>query len=256
MPILTTIIAALFACMTAPALGQDVFERDRELFQSPARFYTPVRDLEPVEQTVEDVDPLARSIRRIERGLRQPTGFESVYRLPGDHDRFMRIDGGLYAVFPRSVYLNTRMGEVPLIPANTVFWIGPPPFLETQEPAGQSRDESESLRSAFVLRPDAMQVGRYDLTATHLPALFHVDDAFDVPSPDELQQMRRRSQLRPQPDNTAPRLRRRDPPLVLPDALIEDDEPSAEEREQFRQRMHELLRRAAEAESELGRRSQ
>lgn len=83
-------------------------------------------DLKPLDQTVEDTSPLSRSLRHIERGLREPTAFEQVYRFSGREDMLVRIDGGIFALFPRSMYTPGENGTVPAIPAGTVFHIGYP----------------------------------------------------------------------------------------------------------------------------------
>ena len=83
-------------------------------------------DLRPLDQRVEDTSPLSRSLRTIERGLRAPTGVNQVYRFPGQEDLYMRIIGGIHAVFPQSAYSSGRNGPVPLIPAGTIFYIGLP----------------------------------------------------------------------------------------------------------------------------------
>jgi hypothetical protein len=64
--------------------------------------------------------------------LRIPTGFEGVYQFerPGPlgqpETMYMRANGSLTAVFPRSVYVTAPNGLVPEIPAGTVFVIGSP----------------------------------------------------------------------------------------------------------------------------------
>ena len=83
-------------------------------------------DLRPLDQRVEDTSPLSRSLRTIERGLSAPSGFNQVYRFPGQEDLYMRINGGVHAVFPQSVYSSGRNGPIPLIPAGTMFYIGQP----------------------------------------------------------------------------------------------------------------------------------
>lgn len=82
-----------------------------------------------LQQGHEDVEPLARSLRTQPIDFRAPTGFEQVYDL-GD-GRLARIDGGLYAVFPRSTYRASESGFYPTIPPGTTFYIGPPPGLAT-----------------------------------------------------------------------------------------------------------------------------
>lgn len=73
-----------------------------------------------LEQRVEDVGPLGRSLRVAPADLRSPTGFEGVYRVPGREGTLMRISGGIIATFPRSEY----RGDTRPIPAGTVFHIG------------------------------------------------------------------------------------------------------------------------------------
>ncbi len=90
-------------------------------------------DLRPLDQRVEDTSPLSRSLRTIERGLSVPTGFNQVYRFPGQEDLYMRINGGIHAVFPQSVYSSGRNGPVPLIPAGTIFYIGRPDLGSTSQ---------------------------------------------------------------------------------------------------------------------------
>jgi len=55
--------------------------------------------------------------------MRQPLGFEGVFRLvrPDGTEEFARIDGGLVAVFPRSVCVG---GGSAVTPPGTVFHIG------------------------------------------------------------------------------------------------------------------------------------
>lgn len=87
----------------------------------------------PVEPGKEDADPHALTMRRIELDLRKPVDFENLYQVSKvdafgrGQPMFMRIDGGITAVFPRSVYRDTASGGAPVIPPGTVFWIGAPP---------------------------------------------------------------------------------------------------------------------------------
>ena len=66
------------------------------------------QELSSVEANVGDLGPLSRSLRSLGADLRQPTNFDRVYRVPGQDDRFMRINGGLYAVFERSLYADVK----------------------------------------------------------------------------------------------------------------------------------------------------
>lgn len=99
---------------------------------------------QPIEQGVADVDPLRRSFRVINPDLRMDVGFEGLYRLDESDaaSPFYRRAGGVYAVFPQSVYFETRQGLIVDIPPGTVFHFGKP------EPAmvpGDALPPGESL---------------------------------------------------------------------------------------------------------------
>lgn len=87
-----------------------------------------------MDPAVEDLGPLSESLRLLDTGLGLPGSFENVQAVPGYDDLYMRVAGGLYAVFPRSLYVSTRFGEAPIIPNDTVFYIGPPPSLSDAVP--------------------------------------------------------------------------------------------------------------------------
>ncbi len=94
---------------------------------SPATAQTPSQ-LVPVDQRIEDVSPLGLSLREMQPTLREPNNFQELYRFRGDDENLVRAQGGLYLVFQRSIYGSDKKGNVfPLIPPNTVFYIGPPP---------------------------------------------------------------------------------------------------------------------------------
>lgn len=80
----------------------------------------------PVDPVVEDVGALSLSLRTLERGLQHPMAFHRIYRMPGLSGQFVRVDGGLYAVFPHSAYAPSREGAVPLIPGGTEYYMGDP----------------------------------------------------------------------------------------------------------------------------------
>lgn len=88
----------------------------------------------PLDQSVADTGPLSTSLRKLDPGLQQPAGFDDVYVVPGRDDLLMRIDGGVVAVFPRSTYMRTRQGTLPLIPPGTTFYIGIPAHLALGPP--------------------------------------------------------------------------------------------------------------------------
>ena len=83
-------------------------------------------DAERLDAGLEDVGPTSTSLRTPADDLRQPTGFGDVFRLGGS-DTFARFDGGITALFPRSVYTPSRFGLVPTVPPGTHFSIGEPP---------------------------------------------------------------------------------------------------------------------------------
>lgn len=81
--------------------------------------------LKPVDPGVADVDPLGTSTRILPKDLRQPANFDRVYEVELNGKRFfVRAHGGVYAVFPRSDYVQTNRGAVPIVPAGTVYHLG------------------------------------------------------------------------------------------------------------------------------------
>jgi len=123
-----------------------------------------IEGLVPLEPGLEDVGPLGRSERFPRVDLRLPTRFERVYRMnsaPGaGEDRFVRMNGAVAAVFPRSTYfISEETGLMPTVPPGTVFQIGADPGV-LLGPAGaggqrQARGPApvtESLRAGRVER--------------------------------------------------------------------------------------------------------
>jgi len=132
--------------------------------------------LEPVDEGVADLDPLATSTRVPPGDQRVPTGFLSLYRVPERDDLLMRVNGGLYAVFPRSLYAQSRFGPVPTIPNDTVFHIGPTTVEALAEPApdpGRGRRIERRIDRTF--RPDRERTPRRRDTAD--PGSTIVNDA-------------------------------------------------------------------------------
>ena len=82
--------------------------------------------LQPVDQAVADRHALSVSLREVEGGLRVPDDFSDVFPVPGHDDLFMRAAGSIHAVFPKSTYARRRGMLVPLVPDNTVLYIGRP----------------------------------------------------------------------------------------------------------------------------------
>lgn len=128
-----------------------------------------------IEAGTTDRDPSRTSLRSLQADLRAPTGFEGVYQidrvdaLGGRETSFMRIDGNLHAVFPRSVYARTSRGSVAVVPPGTTFFIGAPPSPPT--PARDLRHRSGfvdlSLPSRAEVRAGASTTGAaVDVSAT------------------------------------------------------------------------------------------
>jgi hypothetical protein len=111
-------------------------------------------DLEPIDQAIEDVSALSMSLREIEAGLGQPNDFSRVFRIHGKQDMYMRQQGGLYAVFPESVYQIDKKGQLrAVVPNDTMFYIGRPAMLDAEPPP-------------VVPTPEGLHQGRIDLRVT------------------------------------------------------------------------------------------
>ena len=105
------------------------------------------RLLQRLDESYQDTGPLRTSLLLQPIDLRQPLGFEDVFRLPGSGkaDRHARISGGLTAVFPRSAYVNTEKGRIAIVPAGTIYYIGSVP---AEAPIARAVVEaSEAMRS-------------------------------------------------------------------------------------------------------------
>jgi hypothetical protein len=97
-----------------------------------------------VDQTFADVSPLGASLRDLPVDLRIPADFSRVYRPEEGSGVFLRIAGGVSAVFPRSVYTPVRGGARIEIPPGTIFYLGSlprsalglPPLLLPPPPEG------------------------------------------------------------------------------------------------------------------------
>jgi hypothetical protein len=99
----------------------------------------------------------------LRRDLRQQRGFGNVFRLdvqqpfaqPGQTTTmFFRIDGGVAAVFPESIYRQTPGGPVSEIPPGTTFYVGelPRAVVNPVSRSPYAADLSVSLRGDR--RPD------------------------------------------------------------------------------------------------------
>lgn len=161
-------VASLFACVVIP-------------MTLPA--HEP--PLQPVEQGVEDVNPLAAPSRLQPLDLRLPLGFDRVYRVVEPwrsqmDQRFARSSGALTAVFPRSQYTPTRNGTIPEIPAGTVFYIGglPGDTFSSPPPSIRRSPTYVDLSVRGAMTPDAgavpvpdRSVDREPRTRRQLPSI-------------------------------------------------------------------------------------
>ncbi len=126
-----------------------------------------------IDPTVGDVGPLGISMRLMPVDLLRPTSFEEVYQVPDRPSLFMRIHGGVAAVFPRSVYTTTPWGMRAEVPPGTIFHIGsiapedligrtPTTFTTGPRPdlsLGRRIDARAAANGADAARP---QVARFD----------------------------------------------------------------------------------------------
>lgn len=193
---------------------------------------------QPLDAAIEDVGPLSFSLRRVEGGLQQPSGFDQVYRLPNS-DRLARTNGALHAVFPRSLYASTQEGEVPLIPAGTTFYIGEP--SEIRELRGPDSALSGSdFREAHLSAAQQHRVSlrsSAQVPAASVPA--HSQTLRMSTQSDGVRQATNASQRagRPQASGTLI-IRAQTETLDVPNTMFGDEEYR-------RDRLRELLQRAA-----------
>ncbi len=135
------------------------------------------QNLQRVEEVWGDAGPLNQSLRQMPVDMRQPTGFEFIYRVPGADGLLTRIDGGMAAVFPRSVYSSTRGGGViPLIPPGTVFHVGglrdfvPPPASPWASRPGPGEFVPHSMAQPIVRKLVARTPGSAGSPLMTVPA--------------------------------------------------------------------------------------
>ena len=89
-------------------------------------------ELIPVDAGIEDVGTLNASFKAQLQDFRIDNSFEKIYRVAGADGVYVRKSGALTAVFKNSSYIQSLGGEIPLIPAGTVYCIGeiPTSFIE------------------------------------------------------------------------------------------------------------------------------
>ena len=157
--------------------------------------------LKPVDPGVADVGPLSGPGRTLPTDLRQPANFDRVYEVELDGKQFfVRAHGGVYAVFPRSDYVQTRSGVAPVVPAGTVFHLGSLP----KAPPAPMEQESIAPGAAKPARPM-----RQDQAAPSLAAP-NAESAQPPPVPGNAANPAQRQDTQPPLSNAAPTVRRSD----------------------------------------------
>lgn len=102
--------------------------------------------MKPVDPGIADMGPLATQGREMSKDVRQPSGFDRVYEIEMNGQKyFARVNGGMIAVFPRSAY--TSRGTA-VVPPNTTFYIGKLPANATLVDSGQTVSPNYAVRSA------------------------------------------------------------------------------------------------------------
>lgn len=116
--------------------------------------YQGLEGLKPLDARVEDVSILSASLRVESAGLAKPSGFDAVYRVPGDSGKLMRVNGALFAVFDQSVYQSYQGRSYVDVPPSTVFHIGPP-----LEGFRASRDDDQTSASSVAAEATHSRAG-------------------------------------------------------------------------------------------------
>lgn len=111
-----------------------------------------------VDQGFVDISPLTTSLYELRPDVGPPSRFEQVYTHPAYPGMYLRIDGAMIIAFPRSEYVATGDGVVPVAPDNTVFYIGGKPKRFPSEfviGAGQNPANAENLSPMAIngMRP-------------------------------------------------------------------------------------------------------
>ncbi len=81
-------------------------------------------ELIPVDAGAEDRGAIGSSLRVVRSTYQQDHSFEKLYKVAGSDDIYVRKSGGLLAVFRNSEYISTPAGDIPIVPAGTVYCIG------------------------------------------------------------------------------------------------------------------------------------
>lgn len=108
--------------------------------------------LRRIDPGTADSDPLSVDARHLFAQPRLEQGYQTLFAAPG-YNRFARRDGGVTALFPRSVYIEGPFGPLAAIPPDTLFVVGdPPPWLESWL-AGPEGAAVASSPQGFLVSP-------------------------------------------------------------------------------------------------------
>lgn len=161
--------------------------------------------LKPVDPGVSDVGPLSGPGRVLPTDLRQPANFDRVYEVEIDgKPYFVRAHGGVYAVFPRSDYVQTRAGVAPIVPAGTVFHLGALPKNSDSKPEPDGSVTPPAL--AKPARPMRMDQAAPGLAAPN------AESAQPPPVPATRAKPAQRQDTQPPLSDAAPTIRTPEPP--------------------------------------------
>ena len=107
---------------------------------------------EPIDAGVEDIGTLRTSERLMRHDLRRPASFDRVYQLRDGTQRYVRANGAVLAVFPRSTYAPDGSGAT--VPPGTVFYIGQPDRWSASIERNPSLAPTRRLAPTSRPRPD------------------------------------------------------------------------------------------------------
>lgn len=152
-------VGALVAAMLA-MMGRSAFADDKPAEPADSGSAQPgtpgnqrmvFKDLRRVEATVGDISPLDAGMRQLSGGLREGTGFQGVYQIPKDAATpyagwFVRASGGVWAVFPQSVYVEKEGQMLAQIPPGTRYFIGGVPLRNDLVRNLDTHDERMNVR--------------------------------------------------------------------------------------------------------------
>jgi hypothetical protein len=134
-------VSSLCAVMVASALAGDA------LAGPPTR-------LRMIDQGYEDRDPLAISLRVLNRDLRDPQGFSQLFEDTANPGTYVRISGGTYLVSTQTEYAITEDDEIIApTPGGAVYYIGGMPQpMSWEKPSDPGAPRGEAAPRALPVR--------------------------------------------------------------------------------------------------------